>query len=135
MLARLTRTLAFAILGTCVAAAAASAQEAKKQSANVAGKWTLSVDTGAQHHGTMEMGLTLKQEGTHVTGTFASPHGDMPVDGEFYEGSLKLSTTGGNADSQITFEAKLKEDDSLDGYVSSQMGDMKWTGKRLKDKQ
>ena len=81
------------------------------------------------------MGLTLKQEGTHVSGTFASPHGDMAVDGEFSEGTLKLSTTGGQTDSQITFEAKLKEDATLDGYVSSQMGDMRFTAQRTTDKQ
>jgi hypothetical protein len=130
MLATVARSLVLGILGICVVSAA-PAQDAKKQSSGVAGKWTLSVDTP---HGAMVMALTLKQDDTHVTGTFSSPHGDMPVDGEFHEGSLKLATTG-NPDSQITFEAKLKEDDSLDGYLSSQMGDMKWTGKRLKDKQ
>jgi hypothetical protein len=95
----------------------------------VAGKWTMTVDAGP--HGATAMGLTLKQEGTKVSGTFASPHGDMPVDGEFVDGVLKLSTNGGNADSQITFEATLK-DGKLSGYLSSQMGDMKWTAERVK---
>ena len=128
---RILTTLAAAALFAAVPAI--SAQADKKASASVAGKWTMAVDGGP--HGNMTMGLTLKQEGTHVTGSFASPHGDMPVDGDFSEGVLRLSTTGGNADSHIRFEARLKDDGSLDGYLSSEMGDMRWTAQRTKDKQ
>jgi hypothetical protein len=105
-----------------------TAQE-KTSAATVAGKWTMTVDAGA--HGVTTMGLVLQQDGTKVTGTFASPHGDMPVEGEFVDGTLKLATTAEHADSQITFEARLK-DDRLSGYLSSQMGDMKWTAERVK---
>jgi hypothetical protein len=103
-------------------------QHKDQQQSGVAGKWTMTVDAGP--HGATAMALTLKQDGTKVSGTFASPHGDMPVDGEFVDGVLKLSTNGGNADSQITFEATLK-DGKLSGYLSSQMGDMKWTAERV----
>jgi opacity protein-like surface antigen len=101
--------------------------------ASVAGKWNMSVDGGP--HGNMTMGLTLKQENTHVSGTFASPHGDLAVDGEFAGGTLKLSTTEANASLHVTFEAKLKDDDTLDGFLSSEAGDMRWTAQRVKDKQ
>ena len=73
------------------------------------------------------MGLDLAQEGKKVTGTLATPHGDdLQVEGEFVGGTLTLATPGGG-DSHITMKAKLKDDGTLDGYLSSQMGDMTWT--------
>ena len=82
-------------------------------------------------HGAMEMGLTLSQNGGKVTGTFASPHGDMAVEGEFADGTLKLATEG---EAGITFNAKLKDKDTLTGYISSSMGDMTFTAKRVVEK-
>jgi hypothetical protein len=99
---------------------------------SVAGTWTLNV-TGSPH-GDVAMGLTLKQDGTKVTGVFNSPHGDMDVAGEFVNGELKIATTSGAEDEKILFNAKLKDDGTLAGYVSSQMGDMKWTAMRTDEK-
>jgi hypothetical protein len=77
------------------------------------------------------MGLVLKQNGKKVTGTFASGHTeDMAIQGEFADGALKVETTGGDADSKITFTAKLKDDGTLAGFLSSPRGDMKWTAAR-----
>jgi hypothetical protein len=98
---------------------------------SVAGTWSMIV-TGSPH-GDAAMGLTLKQDGANVTGTFNSPHGDMAVAGEFTNGELKISTTGGSDDEKILFSAKLKDDGTLAGYVSSQMGDMKWTATRASE--
>jgi hypothetical protein len=95
----------------------------------VAGKWTMKVE--GSPHGVTTMGLALKQNGKKVTGTFASPHGDMPVEGKFEDATLTLATSGG--DSQITFNAKLKDDGTLAGFLSSSMGDMTWTAERVKD--
>jgi hypothetical protein len=97
--------------------------------ASVAGRWTMAVDSP---HEAAEMGLTLSQDGSRVTGTFASPHGDMPVQGEFADGNLKLATTSEEAG--ITFSAKLKDKDTLTGYISSSMGDMTFTAKRVAEK-
>ena len=93
----------------------------------VSGTWNLAVDSP---HGSAAMGLILKQDGTKVTGTFASGHSpDMAVEGEFSDGTLKLETTQGE-DGKITFTGKLKDDGTLAGYLSSPMGDMKWTAAR-----
>ncbi|PYR94286.1 MAG: hypothetical protein DMF84_05570 [Acidobacteria bacterium] len=105
-----------------------AAQEKKASTPSVTGTWTMTVD--AAPHGVATMGLVLEQKGTAVTGTFASPHGDMPVEGEFVDGTLKLVTTMKDADSQITFEARLKNE-RLTGSLSSQMGDMQWTAERV----
>jgi opacity protein-like surface antigen len=113
---------ALTLVALTVAAAAAPA---------VTGTWTMTV-LGSPH-GDMTMGLTLEQKGTKVTGTLASPHGDMAVAGEFTDGTLNVATAGGD-DEKITLNAKLKEDGTLAGYLSSPMGDMKWTAVRSEDK-
>lgn len=96
----------------------------------VSGSWSLAVDSP---HGAATMGLVLKQDGTKVTGTFASGHSpDMALEGEFVDGTLKVETTEGG-DGKIIFTGKLKDDGSLAGYLSSPMGDMKWTATRVPD--
>jgi hypothetical protein len=117
-------------LMTAVALAAVSA--VVLAAPNVSGTWTMSVAGGP--HGNATMGLVLKQEGTKVTGSFASGHAaDMPVAGEFADGALKIATTGDD-DSKIVFSAKLKDDGTLAGYISSPMGDMTWTASRAAQK-
>ena len=109
-----------------------AAQERRRRRQAVAGKWTMTVK--GSPHGDATMGLALKQDGRKVQGTFASPHGEFPVEGTFADGTLELATKASGADApQITFSAKLKDDDTLAGYLSSPMGDMTWTAKRVKD--
>jgi hypothetical protein len=98
----------------------------------VTGTWTMNVE--GSPHGNAVMELVLKQDGTKVTGTFSTGHShDMEVTGEFKDGELKIETTEGG-DSRIIFSAKLKADGTLAGYVSSAMGDMKWTASRVVEK-
>lgn len=95
---------------------------------SLTGTWTMTVEGGP--HGKATMGLTLKQDGSKVTGTFASGHSpDMAVSGEFVDGALKIATAD-EGDGKIIFTAKLKEDGTLAGYISSPMGDMTWTARR-----
>jgi hypothetical protein len=101
-------------------------------SGGVAGKWTMNVDTGSAH-GIMTMGLTLEQNGKDVNGTFHSPHGDVAVTGEFADGTLKLSATAGDSEMSGTFTAKLGDDGTLDGYMSTSRGEMKFTAKRAEE--
>jgi hypothetical protein len=96
--------------------------------ASVTGTWTMSVE--GTPHGNATMGLVLTQDGTKVSGTFASGHGpDLAVTGEFAEGALKFETAG-HGDSKILFSARLKDDGTLAGTISSKMGDMKWTASK-----
>jgi hypothetical protein len=98
---------------------------------NVAGKWTMTVDTGSAH-GITTMGLTLKQDGKTLSGTFHSPHGDLAVTGEFTEDTLRLSTSA-NAEMSVTFSAKLRDDGTLAGYLSTSRGDMKFTAEKARE--
>ena len=111
--------------------AGADARQDKKAEKGVAGQWTLNVRSP---HGEVAMDLDLVQEGKKVSGTLATPHGDnLPIEGEFADGTLTLATPG-TSDSRITMTAKLKDNGTLDGYLSSQMGDMTWTAKRTTSK-
>jgi hypothetical protein len=122
------------IIGSVLAAALVvspsmlAAPQSGGSAATVAGRWTMTVEGGP--HGSMTMGLSLEQNGRKVAGTFASPHGDMPVEGEFVDGALTLSTVSRDRDAEpITFRATLKGE-TLSGYLSSAMGDMTWTAAR-----
>ena len=97
----------------------------------VTGTWTMTVEGGP--HGNATMGLVLKQEGTKVTGTFASGHApDQAVSGELVDGVLKIETAG-ESDHQVSFRGTLKSDGSLGGTLSTPVGDMTWTAQRVKD--
>jgi hypothetical protein len=116
-----------AAMAVAVASAAGAAA-----AADVTGTWTMKVTGGP--HGAATMGLVLKQEGASVSGTFSSGHAaDMAVRGEFKDGALKLET-GGEEHAKIIFNAKLKQDGTLAGYISSPMGDMTWTAARADGK-
>jgi hypothetical protein len=128
--------IAIVIAGPAVAAARSGSvvliQEQKKEqkTPTVAGTWTMSVKSP---HGDVPMTLTLAQEGRKVTGTF-NPHGEeVQVVGEFVNGALTLAT-GESAALRVTLKAQLKEQGTLDGYLSSERGDMPWTAERIKDK-
>jgi hypothetical protein len=96
---------------------------------SLTGTWTMNVTGGP--HGDATMGLTLQQDGTKVTGTFVSGHApDMAVSGEFKDGALKLQTAADKDGNAVLFEAKLRDDGTLAGYISSSVGDMKWTATR-----
>ena len=132
-----TRKIAFAVITLSVlitarAAVAAAPQHGKtgeESAASVTGRWNMSVK--GSPHGDVTMGLELTQEGKKVSGSLATPHGDnLQVAGEFAEGTMTLAKTSGG-ESKISMTAKLKEDGTLDGYLSSQMGDMTWTARRV----
>ena len=95
--------------------------------ATVAGTWSMSIDSP---HGNMKTSLTLKQDGAKVTGTFRSQMPDMAVEGTFENGTLKIETSD-TAEHKLVFTAKLKDDGTLSGYLSSEMGDMNWTAERV----
>jgi len=103
----------------------------RKAAPSVTGRWAMLVKGGP--HGDMTMSLELSQEGQKVSGTFHTPHGGLPVEGEFVDPTLTIATPAGG-DTPISLTAKLKEGGTLEGYLSSQMGDMTWTASRAGEK-
>jgi hypothetical protein len=118
---------------TLVAAVAVLALtvSARAVAPDLTGTWAVAAEGP---HGAASMSLVLKQDGKKVTGTFVSGHGpDLALAGEFADGTLKLESSD-EGDSKIIFNAKMKDEGTLAGYVSGPMGDIKWTGERVKDK-
>jgi hypothetical protein len=104
---------------------------ARPAAPDLTGTWSLAAEGP---HGAAAMSLVLKQKAEQVTGTFVSGHGpDLALMGEFAGGRLKLESAD-EGDHKVIFNATLKDDGTLAGYVSGPMGDVKWTAARAKDK-
>lgn len=99
---------------------------------SLTGKWTIKMAEGP--HGPTEMPLAITQEGTKVTAILTPPgHGaEFELKGEFIKGQLTLSIPASDKNMAITMKATLKEDGTLAGFTSSDMGDSKWVGTRVK---
>ena len=105
-----------------------AAQENKAQR-GVGGAWELTIK-GPAAHGDLTATMDLEQNGKKVTGSFTAHGNTHTVAGEFANNELSLQTTDTPADHSITMNAKLADDGTLSGYLSSSMGDMKWTASR-----
>jgi hypothetical protein len=116
------RKFALAALASLVTAVAAYAGD-------VAGTWTLSVESP---RGTSESKLVLTQAGEQLTGTLTSQRGEMPVKGTLKGNTLALSYTVDMQGNQM----EIKYDGTVDGSTMSgtvaygQMGSGKFTGKK-----
>ena len=98
---------------------------------DLTGKWNLNV-TGTPH-GDMAATLTLAHKDEEVKGTFSAHGNEHKMAGTFRNGTLELESTDTPADKSLNLKAKMQDDGTLSGYLSSPMGDMKWTAARAKD--
>ena len=126
MMTAIRRIAILALLAPFAAAPLAFAQD---QQAGVAGMWNVTVK-GPAAHGDMTAALTLAQNGKKVTGTLTAHGNERKVEGEFVDGSLTLATVDGDSQHQVQLNGKLKEDQTLEGYLSGPGGDMRWTAVR-----
>lgn len=95
----------------------------------VAGTWTLTVK-GPAAHGDLTATLTLEQDGKTISGQFAVHGNEHALKGGYDGTTLTLESPEGPSDRSLSLTAKLKDDGTLAGYLSSPMGDMPFTGKR-----
>ena len=126
MMTTIRRIAILALLAPFAAAPLAFAQD---QQAGVAGMWNVTVK-GPAAHGDMTAALTLAQNGKKVTGTLTAHGNERKVEGEFVDGSLTLATIDGDSQHQVQLNGKLKEDQTLEGYLSGPGGDMRWSAVR-----
>jgi hypothetical protein len=102
--------------------------------ASLAGKWTVSVETG---QGPLESALELKadaKEPKKVTGTIISQMGEAAVEGEVVDGKLTfwITINGGGGELSVTFVGTQQKDGSLAGTFNFGQGEMPWTAVRVK---
>lgn len=99
---------------------------------NLTGKWVLTMADGP--HDPAEMPLSVKQDGIKVTAMLTPPgHGaEFELKGEFVKGELTLAIPASDNNMAFSLKATLKDDGTLVGYTSSEMGDSKWIASRVK---
>ena len=132
--ARWMATIMIALGPSVLATGSPAARQEKrtdKEVSSLTGTWTMTV---LSQQGSIPAGLVLKQAGKKVTGTLSSPHGDLPIEGEFVNGTLTLTVTIDDPDhgGQFAFKGTRKGGDSLAGTATSPIGDMTWTAERGK---
>jgi hypothetical protein len=91
---------------------------------SVAGEWVMSVQG-------MSLRLVMAQNGEKVSGTLESPHGIIPLTGDFSKGKLTIS--GASTEQhpiQFAGTATISADGSLAGSISADLMAMNFTAVR-----
>jgi hypothetical protein len=95
---------------------------------SVAGEWVMSVQG-------MSLKLVMAQDGEKISGTLESPHGNIPLSGDFSKGKLTIS--GASTEQhpvQFAGTATLAADGSLAGSISADVMVMSFTAVRVSGK-
>jgi hypothetical protein len=96
---------------------------------DIAGDWILTVK-GPAAHGDLTATLSLTLDGRKVTGRLTAHGNEHTVAGEFVDGSLTLEVPDAPAGRALSITARLNDEGTLAGYISTADGDMSFTGKR-----
>jgi hypothetical protein len=112
--------MVMAIVGVASAAAA---------EADLSGKWQLEI---VSPQGTRTPTMTLKQDGTQVSGTYNSQRGDVPIAGSIQGADFTLTVKIEGQTEKLTVEYKGRvEGGTLTGRVMmGARGEAAFTGKR-----
>jgi hypothetical protein len=105
---------------------------------SIAGTWVMSL----QGDHVVPVALVLKQDGKAITGTITMPtqragqRVDVPIEGEFLDGSFKLSGKVEHAQEPTTIEiaGALKDDGTLEGSLTMRDHNLTWTAERLRER-
>jgi hypothetical protein len=107
-----------------------------QDNANVAGTWEITMAAmqgGGGGGGTPQpQTLTLKQDGTKVSGTISGRGGETPIDGSVSGNTLTFTVTRQGRDGNsmtITYTATVSGD-TLTGKMSGGRGEREFTGKK-----
>lgn len=112
-----------------VAAVTASPAAGASRAAGVSGKWNITVQMGGN---AMPLTGMFEQDGETVTGSIATPVGDLPVTGTMVGNSLKLQFTAQTpqGDMAVTMTGELGPE-GLSGKSSVPgLGESDWSAKR-----
>lgn len=127
------RAIVLTALGLTAAAWTAAAAQTPAKPANVAGKWTITLQT---ENFTATPALELKQDGEKITGTYTGRYGAFPlagkVKGNAIEFTFKMTAEG--TEVQMSYKGEVATDgQSMKGQAMlSEMGEATWTAKKEK---
>ena len=105
------------MLATAIAIALAGTVEASAQTANVAGAWTLTVDSDA---GITTPSVTLVQDGETLTGHYSSENlGENDLTGTVSGSDIRFSFTAdlGGMDIEVSYAGTIDEDGMISGTL------------------
>jgi hypothetical protein len=96
---------------------------------NVAGNWTLSIQTPM---GARDSTLVLQQNGATLSGTMQSPRGEVPINGTINgkEVAFTMNVNVQGQDMKIDYAGTVENDAMKGKVVLGQFGEGTWSGKR-----
>jgi hypothetical protein len=110
------------------------AQSASTNERSVSGSWKVSLH--GQH--IIPVGMELQQDGRKITGTLMLWNGDVPLDGELVDGTMKVSgrlePTDGTPAGDRVVTATLLPDGTFEGTFGGDHGTIKLTAERFTDR-
>jgi hypothetical protein len=128
-----TRALRAVVLGALVPAALLAQDQAPKPPANVAGKWTMSLE---MEMGTATTALDLKQDAAKVTGTYTGRYGSFPLTGTVKERAIEFSfkMNAEGTEVSMSFAGEVAPDgQTMKGRAELEgLGEAAWSAKRAK---
>ncbi len=128
------RLLVVATLAVLAQGLSAQQEKAPASTTDLTGEWVMNIESH-------QMGLELEQDGTKVQGVLHAMGGRQLLVGTFIDGTLTLKgekPEGGADDPPPAaggagpIVAKLLDNGTLEGELSTNHGRMKWTGERFK---
>jgi hypothetical protein len=124
-------TSAALALAIICARAGIAAQTMPPAATAVSGSWKVSLH--GQH--IIPVGMELKQDGTKISGTLMLWNGDVPLEGELVDGTMKasgrLEPTDGTPAGDRTVTATVQPNGTLEGTFAGDHGKIKLTAERF----
>jgi hypothetical protein len=128
--------LAITLACLCAVAVPASAQEPAKPAdpaakIDITGVWDMVVESP---QGAMDLVANFKQEGEKLTGTQASPMGEIALEGTVVENEIKwvINIDMNGQQMAIAFAGKIDGDAMAGVFEFGGMGSAGWSAKRRK---
>ena len=129
------RALVLMVVGLAAAAWTVAAAQTPAKPANVAGKWTITLQTESF---TATPTLELKQDGEKITGSYTGRYGSFPLEGKVKGNAIEFAfkMTAEGMEVQMAYKGEVASDgQSMKGQAMlSEMGEASWTAKKEKDK-
>jgi hypothetical protein len=134
MTTHIVATPAVLALALICAGSGVAAQTATPAATGISGSWKVSLH--GQH--IIPVGMELKQDGVKISGTLMLWNGDVPLEGEIVDGSMKasgrLEPTDGTPAGDRTVTATVQPDGTLDGTFAGDHGKIRLTAERFTDR-
>ena len=106
-------------------------QEAARESVNVNGKWTVSIQG---QRGPRTQNMTIQQDGTKISGSIQGDRGDQELQGTVEGSNIQFTVSINTPRGIVTLEYRgTIHGDSMKGTIQGPIGPGSWSAKREGD--